>query len=151
MKKLILLLLLSPYALAEESILECRYKGSLNQYGVVEEIDYISEGMFILVIDPEEKRLDYIEPYGISLDGDLRENNIVYELVGDEILFSRKWRSEGYDDIFLDTYRLNRITGKLQKDSYLKDQNDPEGRKDTYFFSCIKRQSFCNYSLYSTN
>ena len=90
MKKLFLLLLLSPYVLAEESILECRMIAFIQDNGELNELygrEYSMVLPFFFVINTEKKEIEY------SVDsGDLRDgrNQKQYNFSGLRILGADK-------------------------------------------------------------
>ena len=125
-KLLLLLLLLSPYALAEEIVLECKaYDQKINDdYYKYEEW----QGHYLYLIFDTEKMLWFgaIEYEAVHPDYTWNKNeDVYYDMFGwkkeydntyyisdnkDEIKFSRTHPS------FKVNYTLNRITGKLSSD-----------------------------------
>ena len=143
MKKLFLLLFLSPYALAEESILECRMLGFIQDNGELYIFSSLDNSVLpiFFVIDTEKKEIEY------SVDsGDLRYGRnqkqyfIPFEFDLGDILFTRS-ETFGFDEITSE-YRLDRITGRLEEVRTKKRKGDSgKPEVNTYFHSCIKRES----------
>jgi hypothetical protein len=117
----------------------------------IREYDFVSQFSFILVIDTEENRLTYIEESGISIGYNVREDiNLTYDANDeDNLIFIRNF-IPGYEDnqmpsteddsYFFRSYKLNRITGKLETLRYWKNATENEGTADKTYWSCTKKE-----------